>query len=273
MSSSARMVIKASLRSTEHFDPLKSKRVPISRTTPWTALSTSARSVLETMSKLGIAISPDGASARHGARNPCVPKCQRQRTHHIEHIKCRPDSMIAKEWRQDEAGGKPKEGRDDHPVADFPPARGAEIDTVELKAPDRDERHGGNPQEMVACGLENVDVMGKVRQELRSPLVQYRPNRQSKDEAPEAARPYYAAQAVPVARADRLAGQALGRLGEPIQALRDDSDESEQNMIGRKDRIAHLRADAHQVSEERHQREGAQEDVAIDRHQAQQLFG
>src|SRR5271165_817286 len=43
-----------SLRSSVHFEPLKSKRWAISRPTPASALSTSARSVLETISKEGM---------------------------------------------------------------------------------------------------------------------------------------------------------------------------------------------------------------------------
>src|SRR5579859_7285004 len=48
------MVMSFSLRSRVHFEPLKSKRCPISRRMPSSALSTSAISVFETMSKEGI---------------------------------------------------------------------------------------------------------------------------------------------------------------------------------------------------------------------------
>src|SRR5690349_19147496 len=136
MSSSARMVISASLRSIEHFDPLKSKRVPISRATPWMALSTSARSVLETISKLGIAIFPGSSGVRQSARNPSVPEHQRQRTHHIEHIQRRPDSVTAPKVRQGEAGGETEYRRDRHAVADLRSPGGAEIDAIELETPD-----------------------------------------------------------------------------------------------------------------------------------------
>ena len=54
ISSSARMVSAISSRATLDFAPLKSKRVEISRARPWSALSTSARSIRETMSKLGM---------------------------------------------------------------------------------------------------------------------------------------------------------------------------------------------------------------------------
>src|SRR5262245_10907644 len=100
------MVMSASLRSIEHFEPLKSKRVPISRATPWMAFSTSARSVLEPMSKLGIALSRIMTSVRQGTWDPSVPEQQRQRTHHVEHVERRPDSVVAPEGRQQQAGGK-----------------------------------------------------------------------------------------------------------------------------------------------------------------------
>src|SRR5262249_52331340 len=58
MSSSASRVSVFSLRSIEPLLPLKSKRVSISRRMPWMALSTSAMSVLETMSKEGTAAIP-----------------------------------------------------------------------------------------------------------------------------------------------------------------------------------------------------------------------
>src|SRR4051812_8837407 len=48
------MVISPAVFSMVDFEPLKSNRVVISRVTPWIAFSTSARSVLETISKLGI---------------------------------------------------------------------------------------------------------------------------------------------------------------------------------------------------------------------------
>src|SRR5687768_15650510 len=169
MSSSARMVISASLRSIVHFDPLKSKRVPISRATPCTALSTSAISVLETMSKLGMG--KHSGSCKHApgstserARDPSVPEHQRQRTHHVEHVERRPDSVIAQEWRQNKTGCKAKNRRDDHAVADLRSARGAEIDAVQLEAPDRDQRSGGDPQEMVARDLQDVHVMAEIGQ-------------------------------------------------------------------------------------------------------------
>jgi hypothetical protein len=54
-SSSAVTVISLSLRSIAHLLPLKSKRVVISRLIPASALSTSARSMRDTMSKLGTA--------------------------------------------------------------------------------------------------------------------------------------------------------------------------------------------------------------------------
>src|SRR5262249_38180532 len=53
-----------SLRSIEHLEPLKSKRVPISRPMPARALSTSAMSVFETTSKDGIGESLSCAGSR-----------------------------------------------------------------------------------------------------------------------------------------------------------------------------------------------------------------
>src|SRR5687767_10940553 len=250
MSSSARSMIRASLRSIVHFEPLKSKRVPISRATPCTALSTSAISVLETMSKLGMgnhsgSCTDAPGSTAERARDPSVPEHQGQRTHHVEHVERYPDSVIAQEWRQNKTGRKAKNRRDDHAVADLGSARGAEINAVELEAPDRDQRGGGDPQEMIARDLQHIHVMAEVGQEKHAPFVERDADEEGAEQSPEAAGPHHAAEAVAVARADRLAGQAFGGLGEAVQPLRDEGDEAEQDVIGRQHHIAHLGAGAH----------------------------
>jgi hypothetical protein len=57
------MVMTCSSRVIVLLVPLKSKRVVISRRTPSSALSTSASSVLETISKEGIPVRPNPLSA------------------------------------------------------------------------------------------------------------------------------------------------------------------------------------------------------------------
>src|SRR5262249_3975834 len=73
------MVRTFSLRSTVHLLPLKSKRVSISRRMPWMALSTSAISVLEPMSKEGTrgfprCFRPQSATPAAGRKLSAAPR-------------------------------------------------------------------------------------------------------------------------------------------------------------------------------------------------------
>src|SRR5262245_17589896 len=140
MSSSASKVMVSSLRSMVHFEPLKSKRVSISRRAPLIALSTSVRSVLETISKEGmdylierpglchkagrLANAAESLAQRGG--NPAVPPGEWQGADAEEQGQRSPEAGIAVEPEGALQRDQPECGGDQHAVAELAAAGGAD---------------------------------------------------------------------------------------------------------------------------------------------------
>src|SRR5690349_7260729 len=158
MSSSANKVIASSLRSMVHFEPLKSKRVSISRRAPLMALSTSFRSVLETISKDGILdlvqrpgtlpqvgqLANAALTSQRGGYAP-VPEGEGQGTDAEEQGQRSPQADIAVEPEGKLQRDQADDGRDQHAVSELSAAGGADEDAVQQEAPDRNDRRYDHP--------------------------------------------------------------------------------------------------------------------------------
>ena len=143
-----------------------------------------------------------------------------------------PEAVVAQGRHQGERGDQVDQRRDQHHVAHVPAAGRADEDAVEHPGRGADERRGDHPGQVGARGSPHR--LGGGHQIDDPAAAEREGSRQQRAdaEAPEARHHRRAAQQHPVAPAQRLPHQRLGREGKAVHRVGGDHQELQQHLVG-----------------------------------------